>query len=81
MIVILLRGVPIMYFTPNKDFKICPDEEYPDFIARITPVLEDNSETGDFESFDGLKLRYRFFKVTDAKASIVILHGVTEFLQ
>ena len=25
-----------MYFTPNKDFKICSEEEYPEFIARVT---------------------------------------------
>lgn len=70
-----------MYFTPNNSFKICPDEEYPQFIERITPILEESSEAGDFPSFDGLTLRYRFMKVKDAKATVVVLHGVTEFHQ
>lgn len=70
-----------MYFTPNKDFKICSEADYPEFIARITPLIEDASESGYFESFDGLKLRYRYIKVENAKASVVILHGLTEFIQ
>ena len=81
MIEILLRGALSMYFTPNKDFKICHDDDYPKFIEEITPILENCSVTGDFASFDGLTLRYRYFKVENAKASIVVLHGVTEFLQ
>lgn len=70
-----------MYFTPNKDFKICSEEEYPEFIARVTPLIEEASISGSHESFDGLKLSYRYIKVENAKASVVILHGLTEFMQ
>lgn len=70
-----------MYFTPNKSFTICSDEDYPKFIEDVTKVIEENSESGLHKSFDGLTLNYRFIKVKDAKASVVFLHGLTEFLQ
>ena len=70
-----------MYFTPNKSFKICSDEGYPEFIEEVTKTFEEVSEKGLHPSFDGLLLNYRFVKVTDAKASVVFLHGLTEFLQ
>ena len=70
-----------MYFTPKDSFNICSDEEYPSFIEEITKVLEEGSVTGDLPSFDGLLLRYRYFKTEGAKATIVILHGMTEFIQ
>lgn len=70
-----------MYFTPLSSFNICSDEEYPSFIEEVTRTLEEGSTEGYVDSFDGLKLHYRSFRVRDPKASIVILHGLTEFIQ
>lgn len=70
-----------MYFTPRNEFKICTDAEYMGFISDVTANIESISQDGMFKSYDNKDLYYRYIQVENAKASIVILHGYTEFIQ
>lgn len=69
-----------MIYTPVQ-FEIVTDAQYPEFIKHATEVIESHNETGMFKTYDNLNLFYRYILTRDAKASIVILHGYTEFLQ
>ncbi|MCQ2466934.1 MAG: alpha/beta hydrolase [Clostridia bacterium] len=70
-----------MYFTPTYKINICPDAEYMDFIENVTDQIESLGTSGVFESYDNKNIFYRYVLAKDAKASVVILHGYTEFVQ
>lgn len=70
-----------MLYEPQDNFNICTNDEYPEFISKATSVIESLGVTGMFKSYDDKDLFYSYVLTKDAKASIVILHGYTEFLQ
>lgn len=70
-----------MYFTPNNNINICTDAEYMDFIAHATDQIESIGVAGFFKSHDDKDIFYRYVLCEQAKASVIILHGYTEFLQ
>lgn len=68
-----------MRFVPKKEFNILTEEEFSSEIKNIEQKLEACMCSGFFDSFDGKKLYYEYFLAEDAKASIVIVHGLSEF--
>lgn len=68
-------------FQPTNQFNIIKDSEYNSAIAEIEIKLHENINKGYFDSFDGAKMFYEFYKVADARATIAIVHGYTEFTQ
>ena len=68
-----------MRFIPNYKLKIATDEEFPSAIKEIEKQLENCRNSGFFDSYDGKKMYYEYFLCENSKASIVIVHGLSEF--
>lgn len=68
-------------FNPNSSFKILTDEEFKQNIDDITIQLKDCLHSGKFDGFDGKKIYYEYFLCQNATASVVIVHGLSEFTQ
>lgn len=68
-----------MRFVSQEKLHILTEEEFPVAIQRIQQELEPCRNAGFFDSFDGKPLYYEFFLAENAKASIVIVHGLSEF--
>lgn len=68
-----------MRFVPSYELNILTDEEFPKGIEKIEAELEACCNSGFFNSFDGKKLYYEFFLAENAIASVVIVHGLSEF--
>ena len=68
-----------MLFKATGKYKIIDDNGYDDKMNQIHSEFEKHKETGFFNSFDGAKLFYEYIRTENAKASIVIVHGYTEF--
>lgn len=66
-------------FTPDYKLNVISDNEYPEKVAYIEKVLENYAVEGMLRRDDGMKLAWRYFPVEGAKASVVIIHGFTEF--
>ena len=68
-----------MRFVPKFTLDILTEESFPTEIKRVEKELELCLKSGFFDSFDGKKLYYEYFLTENAKASIVIVHGLSEF--
>lgn len=58
---------------------IISEEKFPEEIVKIENELEKIRNEGFFDSFDGKKLYFEYFLKQNAKASVVIVHGLSEF--
>ena len=70
-----------MLFEPTHKTEIIKDTEYNEVIVNIEKTLEQFAQKGTFPSFDEKPINYEFYKTTENRASIVIVHGFTEFLK
>ena len=70
-----------MKFQPNPNTDFITEKNFLSEIEKVSKILDEYAYQGYFLTFDGLKIRYRFYLVENAKASIVIVHGFTEFIQ
>lgn len=68
-----------MLFTPTHNLNIIPEEEFSQEILNIEKELLKYSHTGTINSFDNCTIAYEYFLVKEAKASVILLHGFTEF--
>ncbi len=68
-----------MLFTPNPNFKILTDEEFTSSIGSITEALSEHRNGGFFNGVGGLKLNYEYYLCNNASASVIIVHGMSEF--
>ncbi len=68
-----------MLFSSEKEFKIFTDKEFAENIAGVTKELEACKISGSYKSFDGKKIYYEYFLAQNATASVVIVHGLSEF--
>lgn len=59
--------------------QIISEEKFPEEIVKIENELSKISTQGFFDSFDGKKLYFEYFLKQNAKASVVIVHGLSEF--
>lgn len=70
-----------MKFQPNPNTGFITEEKFLSEIEKVSKILDEYSHQGSFLSFDGLEIKYRFYLTDNAKASVVIVHGFTEFMQ
>ena len=70
-----------MLFEPSYKTEIIKDSEYNDVIVTVEKTLGQYANKGTFASFDGNSINYEFYKTTENRGSIVIVHGFTEFLK
>ncbi len=68
-----------MLFTPDKSFKILTDEEFASSINAITDSLSECRVNGSINGVGGVSLNYEYYLCADATASVVIVHGLSEF--
>lgn len=59
--------------------KIISEKSFPEEIVKIESELSKIRTDGFFDSFDGKKLYFEYFLKENAKASVVIVHGLSEF--
>lgn len=68
-----------MYRPANYELRIIPEEEFPKAIVKIEKELDKYRNSGFFDTLDGKKIFYEYFLCENSKASIVIVHGLSEF--
>lgn len=68
-----------MRFLPQFKLEILTEENFSEGIKIIEKELENCGNSGFFDTPDGQKLFYEYFLVENPKASIVIVHGLSEF--
>lgn len=68
-----------MLFNPSYKLNIIGEDEFSEEICNIEHNLEQYAVTGTLESFDGNPIAYEYFLADNSKASIVLIHGFTEF--
>ncbi len=68
-----------MKFVPNYKLDIIPDAEFGTRITSVTEKLMNCRTTGSFNAFDNTQIYYEYFLSEGSRASIVIVHGLSEF--
>lgn len=68
-----------MLFNPTNSYDVIAENDYFDKIKEIDKSLNDYANRGYFTSFDNTEMFYEFFKVSNPRANIVVVHGYTEF--
>lgn len=68
-----------MNFIPDYKLEIIKEEDFETSIKEVEERLSECKNSGYFDSFDGKKMYYEYFSAEKAKASIVIVHGLSEF--
>ncbi len=68
-----------MRFNPNYKLNILSDEEFPTAVTNMEKQLDNCRNSGFFDTFDGKKIYYEYFLCENSRASIVIVHGLSEF--
>ncbi len=68
-----------MRFIPNFKFQIIKDENFNTEILDVEKTLNEYKNTGEFVAFDNTKIYYEYFLAENAKANIVVVHGLSEF--
>lgn len=68
-----------MHFIPNYEFRVINDENFNTEILNVEKILNEHKNTGEFVSFDNTKIYYEYFLAQNAKANVVIVHGLSEF--
>lgn len=68
-----------MLFNPSYKLNIIGEDEFSKEICAIEHNLEQYAIKGTLKSFDGNLIAYEYFLANNSKASIVLIHGFTEF--
>lgn len=68
-----------MRYIPNYELKVLTNSEFKEQIATIEATLSEYKNEGYFKSFDGTNIHYEYFLCENSKASVVIVHGLSEF--
>lgn len=68
-----------MKFVPSYTLNIIKDTDFARRMEEIRTQLNEIRVSGDLITPDGVKLFYEYFLAEDAVASVVILHGMSEF--
>lgn len=68
-----------MLFNPNPEFTLIKESDFTEQIASIHELLEQHCQCGFFTSFDGQQMHYEYYLAENATASVLILHGLSEF--
>lgn len=70
-----------MLFKADYKTEIIKEAEYPAVMASIEKTLAEYAVRGTFDSFDGCQIAYEYYLTENSRASVIIVHGFTEFSQ
>ncbi len=70
-----------MLYIPKDTAAVIKESDYAAVFPEIERELEGYAHKGTVESFDGLSLNYEYYLAENAVASIVAVHGFTEFIR
>lgn len=70
-----------LFENTNKTCSIIKDCDFCTEMTKIEKKLSEYVTRGYFETFDGNKMEYEFYKVARPMANLVISHGFTEFME
>ena len=68
-----------MHFVPDYQLKILSENEFSEQIEHIDRELDKYRISGFFNSFDGQQIFYEYFLAENSRASVVLVHGLSEF--
>lgn len=68
-----------MLYNPTYQYNIISEDNFPTEILSIEQTLHSYAHTGTISSFDGCSIAYEYFLVENPKASVILIHGFTEF--
>lgn len=68
-----------MYYKPTYKPNYLSEQTFQKDFSALEETLKGVVNKGVLESFDGLKLEYEYYLAENATASVIILHGLTEF--
>lgn len=68
-----------MRFVPDYTLNIIQEDDFPTAIRQVEAALEPCRNEGYFVTFDGKKIYYEYFLAENSIASIVVVHGLSEF--
>ncbi len=68
-----------MLFEPSLSLNIIPEEDYFTQMETVEKKLALYANKGFFPSFDSAEISYEYYLVKNPKASVVFVHGYTEF--
>lgn len=66
-------------FKPSGQINLITEDDFTTSIDKITDTIHKERVTGILPSFDGIKLFYEYILAENAKASVIIMHGFTEY--
>lgn len=69
-----------MRFLPDYTLQILPEASFGEAIAAVEQTLAACKQAGRFTAFDGVEIYYEYFLAQDSRASVVIVHGLSEFI-
>ncbi len=70
-----------MRYTPTYRPYVAAEADFDADFAKLEETLRAYAHTGEMAAFDGLTLAYEYYLVENATASVVIVHGFTEFMR
>ena len=70
-----------MFYTPSYKPEVLKEESFEKDFTVLEEKLSAVANTGVLRSFDGLNLEYEYYLAENAVASVVIVHGLTEFIR
>lgn len=70
-----------MLFKPDHKYEIIPEKEFTDKIEKISKALENYENSGSINAKNNCVIRYKYYEAENAAATVVILHGFTEFMK
>lgn len=68
-----------MRFVPDHQLHILTDDAFASAISGIEARLEACRNSGFFDAFDGKKIYYEYYLAEGSHASVIIVHGLSEF--
>ena len=68
-----------MRFIPEETNEIIAEEQFPEAIKEIEEKLMAVMHKGSFKAFDNVDIYYEYFLREGSRASVVIVHGLSEF--
>ena len=68
-----------MRFTPDFKLHIIEDRQFDEQILNVEETLKMHKNSGYFSAFDNTEIYYEYFLCENARANVVIVHGLSEF--
>lgn len=70
-----------MLFKADRKYKVIPENKFTAEIEEISKALEKYENSGSINAKNNCVIRYKYYQTENATATVVILHGFTEFMK